>query len=128
MKISEIFDKESYTNRKVAEWFIKENTYDNHLLTDIKDVNFNKYHLQDKLNLQPLTDPFCDNIMLFTITPSSNIEKINNVSMYKKELCSMSNTLIRHIFKKTQYKTCWAVCKVQKSNKILCRNTRQRGI
>ena len=43
-KISEIFDKEKYTERKCVEWFIKENTYSNHLLTDVRYVNFNKYN------------------------------------------------------------------------------------
>ena len=67
--------------------------------------------------MQPLTDPFCDNIMLFTITPSSNIEKINKVSMYKKELCSMSNTLIRHIFKKHNIKLVGQSVKCKKAIK-----------
>ncbi len=116
-KITEIFDKEKYTNRKVAEWFIKENTYDNHLLTDIKDVNFNKYNLQDKLNLQPLTDPFCDNIMLFTLTPADNIEKLNKVNMYKKDLCSISNRLLRHIFKKYNIKLAGQSVKCKKAIK-----------
>ncbi len=103
-KIYEIFDKEKYTNRKLAEWFIRENTYDNHMLTDIKNVNFNKYALEKGLMLKPLTDPFCDNIMLFTITPHENIEKVNKVNMFKKDLCGMSNTLIRHIFKENNIK------------------------
>ena len=81
-KINEIFDKEKYTNRKLAEWFIRENTYENHMLTDIKNVNFNKYAVDKKLKLKPLTDPFCDNIMLFTLTLQENIEKINKVNMF----------------------------------------------
>ena len=117
-KISEIFDKENYTNRKVAEWFLKENTYDNHMITDIKDVNFNKYHIQDNLNLHPLPDPFCDNIMLFTLTPAENIEKLNKMYMYKKDLCSMSNTLLRHTFKKHNIKLAGQSVKCKKAIKF----------
>ena len=116
-KIYEIFDKEKYTDHKVAEWFIKEQTYDNHMLTDIKDVNYNKYATQTSLKLKPLTEPFCDNIMLFTIVPEDQIQEINKVKMYKKELCGISNTLLRYVFKKHDIKLVGQSVKCKKAIK-----------
>ena len=49
IKINDVLDKESYTNQKISEWFIKENCYNNKLLTDIGRVNINKYNTQNRI-------------------------------------------------------------------------------
>jgi len=46
-----------------------------------------------------LTPIFCDNIMLFTLVPSEQTHKRNNVLMLQEDLCSIYNTLIRKVFK-----------------------------
>ena len=126
-KISEIFDKEKYTERKCVEWFIKENTYSNHLLPDIRYVNFNKYNEGGEMRLLPLTPAFCDNIMLFTIVPAEQIEKINKLNMYKKEYCSMSNTLIRTVFKDHNIKLAGQSVKCKKSIKYYADTKENEG-
>ena len=113
IKINDVLDKESYTNQKISEWFIKENCYNNKLLTDIGRVNVNKYYTKSDSKLTPVTDIFCDNIMVFTIVPVENTEKRNNMQMYKEKHCGIGNTYIRQILKDCNIKPEQINCKKQ---------------
>ncbi len=92
-------DKDKYTDAKVSEWFILENLYNSNLLTDIKNINYNKYFTLDKQQLKNLTPKFCDNIMLFTIVPQEYTELKNKCIILKEEHCSTFNTLLRSVLK-----------------------------
>ena len=99
VNVKEVFNKEKYSDAKMSEWFLKENTYDSHMLTDIKNVNPNKYFEIKAVKLEPLTPMFCDNIMLFSIIPAEHTEITNKKIMYKSSYCGTANTHIRQVFK-----------------------------
>jgi len=99
LKLEDIFNNDKYTASKLTEWFILENLYNSNLLTDIRGIQYNKYALEKKQKLIPLTPMFCDNIMLFTIVGQEQTNRRNNVLMLQEDLCSIYNTLIRKVFK-----------------------------
>ena len=95
-KISDVFSVEKYSASKLSQWFIQENSYNNYLLTDIKDVDYNKCYINKNVKLQPITSMFCDNIMIFTIIPQEQTEKLNKlirIKVYLKQTIAVLITL-----------------------------------
>ena len=92
LKLEDIFNNDKYTASKLTEWFILENLYNSNLLTDIRGIQYNKYALEKKQKLIPLTPMFCDNIMLFTIVGQEQTNRRNNVLMLQEDLCSIYNS------------------------------------
>ena len=83
-----------------------ENLHDSNLLTDISNVNYNKYSTLDKQKLKDLTPKFCDNIMLFTIVPQDYTELKNGSISFKPAYCGTFNTQLRTVLKDNNIKVC----------------------
>ena len=114
--IKEIFPKENkYTAKKLNEWFVKENLYDDNLLCDISNVNYTKYHTAKRQKLIPLTPLFCDNIMLFTLQPVTEMDKHMGKLQLKESTCGFINTKIREILKANNIKVV--------GHSVKCKNT-----
>ena len=53
----------NYTGEKISAKLIKECVF-NGLVSDISSVNYDKYALKENVKVEPITDIFCDSIML----------------------------------------------------------------
>ncbi|RZF45761.1 hypothetical protein LSTR_LSTR016541 [Laodelphax striatellus] len=74
----------------------------NKLITDVGKIDYtenSKVWKNNKELFQPLTELFCDNIMLVKILPPDSLDK-NNSQLVKKDLCGVNNSLLRGIFHK----------------------------
>ena len=88
------------TNERFGLWLLTENLADNNLVTDIGNVN---YTIDEErlLGWAPLTDMFCDNIMLVKITDFGHCEgDIKSTFKLNKDICGSFNTYLRGVFKK----------------------------
>ena len=103
--IQDVFIKEEkYTNAKLSDWFLLENSYESNLITDIKDVEYTTYKTAENKNLVPITPLFCDNVTLFNLVPLEHIEKKNSKDMYNKTYTSSGNKLIRQVLRENNIK------------------------
>jgi len=64
-----------YVSKKVIRHLIKENGYNNNLVSDISKVDYNKYYEQKHKKLEPIGVRFIDNIMLFSLVQPQYLEK-----------------------------------------------------
>lgn len=68
-----------YTGEKTASNLVKECAY-NGLVSDISSVDYNKYAIKENVKLEPITDVFCDNVMLYALLKKEDVflEKSKN--------------------------------------------------
>ena len=88
------------TNERFCLWFLTENLDDNNLITDIGNINYTEGEQNIKTFL-PITDLFCDNIMLVKITSFKDCEgDLKKQFKVKSEVCGSFNSYLRGAFKK----------------------------
>lgn len=91
------------TNERFGLWLLLENLENNNLITDVGNINFTEGEtLLSNTTLEcltPLTEPFCDNIMLVKIADIRDCigEKKKNL-LLKKEMCGAFNLYLRGKF------------------------------
>src|SRR5436190_2352643 len=88
------------TNERFGLWLLTENLDNNNLVTDIGNINYTNDEQQLE-GFVPLTDMFCDNIMLVKITDFDNCEGSLNSNSFRlnKDICGSFNTYLRGVFK-----------------------------
>src|SRR5436190_1309097 len=60
------------TNERFGLWLLKENLYNNNLITNIGNIDYTKN--EQKINkFKRITEPFVDNIMIVKITDSTDL-------------------------------------------------------
>ena len=66
-------NKNKYCSEDVTKKFIKE-CYYNNFVSNIADVNVNKYYSKNNLSLKPITPLFCDSLILnFHMITNTNL-------------------------------------------------------
>src|SRR5436190_14666023 len=86
-------NKTKPTNERFGLWLLKENLYNNNLITDIGNIDYTKN--EQKINkFKSITEPFVDNIMIVKITDSTDLEG----KLLKKEICGSFNSFLRGKF------------------------------
>ncbi|XP_046982715.1 uncharacterized protein LOC124552478 [Schistocerca americana] len=79
-------------------WLLKENLDNDNLLTNIGDIDYTNG--EEKLKkFEPISEPFCDNIMMVIITDSQNCYSKNGKLLATKEVCGKFNNVLRDKFK-----------------------------
>jgi len=89
------------TSERFGLWFLTENLDNNNLVTDIGNVNYTRGE-ERLLGWEPITDMFCDNIMLVKITDFENCEGSLGSKRFRlsKGICGSFNTYLRAVFKR----------------------------
>ena len=88
------------TSERFGLWFLTENLNDNNLVTDIGNINYTNGEARLE-GIDPLTDMFCDNLMLIKITDFDNCEgNLNSRFKLNKEMCGSFNLYLRGVFKR----------------------------
>lgn len=92
------------------------------LITDFGKINYTGNSgvgkTKEKL-FRPLTEMFCDNIMLIKILPPDSTDE-NNDRLVKKNLCGVNDSLLRSVFHK--YNLARRGVKAKMSTKIIEKN------
>ncbi|XP_039297857.1 uncharacterized protein LOC120354575 [Nilaparvata lugens] len=94
------------TNERFGLWLLTENLCNDKLITDIGKIDYTageELLVQDESNLVPITEPFCDNIMLVKVCgledcqelDERRFEKGNCSSNYKIWLLLKGNRLVQ---------------------------------
>ncbi|KAL3870162.1 hypothetical protein ACJMK2_038244, partial [Sinanodonta woodiana] len=80
---------------KIGEWFLNSNAYKNNMLCDISLVDYT-VGATPKQELIPISEPFCDNCMLFALVPEMEATKSNKNTWRITEICtSKINGIVR---------------------------------
>jgi hypothetical protein len=88
------------TNERFGLWLLEENLKDNNLVTDIGNIDYCVGEPKIK-DITPITDMFCDNIIVVKVAGFSDCEgDINKTFIVKKEICGSYNSYLRGVFKK----------------------------
>lgn len=74
--------------------------YKNILVSDISNVNFNKYYSKNDLLLEPIKNIFSDNINVFIPMSLSSVDKIGRKLTWKKAFNNYCRSIINSIFDK----------------------------
>src|SRR5436190_2881314 len=81
------------TNERFGLLLLKENLYNNNLITNIGNIDYTKN--EQKINkFKRITEPFVDNIMIVKITDSTDLVG----KLLKKEICGSFNSFLRGKF------------------------------
>lgn len=84
------------TNERFSVWLLQENLENNNLISDVGNINYTKEEKLLATSLLPITEPFCDNIMLVKICGSEDCN--GDSTLVKKEVCGSFNSYIRGKF------------------------------
>jgi len=81
----------------LGSWLALENAQNNNLVSDISAVKFVESE-DSTIRYIPITEPFCDNILLFKVFRDTQYETEGKRVTVKKEFCGTTNSLIRAYF------------------------------
>ena len=86
------------TDERFGHWLLLENMENNNLLSDIGNINYTEGErlLPTGNGFTPITEPFCDNIMLVKICSLEDCDEKS--TLVKKEICGSFNSYIRGKF------------------------------
>lgn len=88
------------TNERFGLWFLTENLDDNNLVTDVGNINYTEGERRTGQFL-PITDLFCDNIMVVKITDFTDCTgDLKKKFKVKSEVCGSFNSYLRGAFDK----------------------------
>ncbi|MBS0032581.1 MAG: hypothetical protein KFE23_00475 [Candidatus Baumannia cicadellinicola] len=86
-------NKKKPTNERFELWLLNENLHNDNLITNIGDLNY--VENEERMGkFKRITEPFCDNIMVFKITDSTDLEG----KLLKKDVCGSFNSYLRGKF------------------------------
>jgi len=89
-----IFNRKKCTPSSFGRWLALENVQNNNLVSDISSVKFVERG-DSTLRYTPITEPFCDNVMLFKVFRDTQYETGGKRVTVKKEFCGATNSTIR---------------------------------
>lgn len=95
----------TYEANKFIEYLTFENAHKDEetgqsLTSDISKINPTKYYTHNEQQLEEITAPFIDNIMLYKLIDEKQTFKQGGITLINKEVCGFWNTTIRKIAKK----------------------------
>jgi len=93
----EVFAKQKCTPSSLGHWLALVNAQNNNLVSDVSGVKYVESG-DSTMRYIPITEPFCDNIMLFKVFRETQYETEGKRVMVKKEFCGTTNSLIRAYF------------------------------
>ena len=92
------------TNERFGLWLLTENLCNDNLVTDVGKIDYTageELMVQDDSNLVPLTEPFCDNILLVKVCDLEDCQELDKRRfVLKKEMCGAFNLYLRGKFSK----------------------------
>lgn len=97
--VSQLYGRKiSPTNERFGQWFLLENLRNNNLISDIGNINYadGEELLKVKCDkfLSPITESFCDNIMVVKICGMEHCESNRKVPIVQKEICGGFNSIL----------------------------------
>ena len=93
--VSELYGRKvKPTNERFGIWLLTENI--GNLITDIGNIDYTEGEELLRETFRPITDPFCDNIMLVKICGSKDCN--GESGLVKKEICGSFNSYLRGKF------------------------------
>lgn len=93
--VSELYGRKvKPTNERFGTWLLAENV--GNLITDIGNINYTEGEELLRETLRPITDPFCDNIMVVKLCGSEDCN--GGSGLVKKEICGLFNSYLRGKF------------------------------
>jgi len=86
------FREQKCNPSSLGRWLALENA--NNLVSDISGVEYVE-NGDSTMQYRPITEPFCDNVMLFKVFRDTQCEAKGKTVTAKKQFCGATNSLIR---------------------------------
>ena len=100
---SSFLNKNKYCSEDITKKFIKE-CYYNNFVSNIADVNVNKYYSKNNLSLKPITPLFCDSLILYGLLKNEDVNCRHNVWYINTSVVSFYNKKVKELFEKYNIK------------------------